>query len=219
MNPMYQSVISEREAREWWDKFRKHSEFNEIWQPNEWGHKEVLPLAREIIKNSIHPPQIKGEQTALILPIIKRDWSLKSVKIQEKTITSGVLWACMSAFAIIDFQQQAIFNVPYSMLKSVEEKYDDFTLGTSVYGPISLTSKPRRLQPAFWFHFAYDFLQVLTSKTTVDYEAIDYRKERESYGDMRRKEKADAFVKDIYEFFRRAGNIRSTQIDNSRLVV
>ncbi len=193
----------EQWAREWWDYFCKHQGFGSLWSSQGWGYNEILPRAKEIVNNTNPPPDIKGEQTALLIPIIDRDWSIKSVQFQGNVITYGALWCCLSSLALIDFSKQQVYSFSYNSLSTVKRNGDYIRLEMASDNKkidfLFRVPRPSKNQPLFGFLF--DVVKILSTESVSDRESIHQQTQRESSEYERKLYWADKFIEDFFTFF------------------
>ena len=197
--------ISPDKAREWWAYFRSYPGFAQIWSSQGWGTTQIAPLSQKILDASQPPPQIRGEQTALIIPIVERDWSARWVLAGDIVITHGSLWACETSIALFDFAQQQVHSYPYEAFAKVARASDDILLATlHKHPPVRISLRlPRPSSTTPQVGFVLDLVQILASDSVADRELILQRGEREADQYHQKLQNADTFVESVHEFFAR----------------
>lgn len=195
--------LTDKKAREWWDFFVSFPGFARHWAPQGQGTLQILPQARQIINSADPPPMIKGQQTALLMPVMSGDWLVSRIQYQQTLTIGGALWACTSAFAVIDFQTRRIRAISYQDIDRVSSQEDHVRIELGV-SPSAIDLWLRSGRPSKSGRAvknAFDFISIFGNEGAADAEANSRRMRSETDEYYAKVDLSDRFVRAVANLF------------------
>lgn len=206
--------ISDDFAQKSWKNFTSFSVYSEMTAASGWVRQKAYPFAKQLIEASdVENKSLLDEKMAFFLPVINRDWCISFLGIDKTTIKYGSLWAGTSGFAILDFDKQLLFFLPYEWLDNCKQDGDNISLTNNKGSTISLAirvSRPSDVLNVLGFigdliGLLFGVIWAIFGQAPLSSDAdkvIDERRREQNANDRQaRISYADSYVESISDFF------------------